>query len=157
MICPKTIIFCFTILLNLCLSDAFSGSSDEVKYLPGLDFKINYRHYSGYLNSTNGRFLHYWFFESQRNPAEDPVVLWLNGGPGCSSLLGLLTEQEPIHVNLDERTLYPNNNIWNLESNIIFLEAPAGVGFSYKNDKQYNTNDDEVAEANYVALQSFFF
>jgi cathepsin A (carboxypeptidase C) len=156
MICPKKMILCLIILLNLFRSDAFSGSSDEVKYLPGLDFKINYRHYSGYLNSTDGRFLHYWFFESQRNPAEDPVVLWLNGGPGCSSVLGLLTEQGPIHVNLDGRTLYPNDNAWNLVSNVIFLEAPAGVGFSYKNDKQYNTNDDEVAEANYVALQSFF-
>ena len=54
------------------------------------------------------------------------------------------------------RELYPNPNSWNLKNNIIFLEAPAGVGFSYKTDKNYQTNDDEVAKANYAAIQSFF-
>jgi len=150
------LLFSLIVLIKAISIESSSGDSDEVKYLPGLDFKINYRHYSGYLNSTDGRYLHYWFFESQRNPAEDPVVLWMNGGPGCSSILGSLTEQGPIHVNLDGTTLYPNNNAWNLEANVIFLEAPAGVGFSYKNDQKYNTDDDQVAEANYVALQSFF-
>ena len=87
----KVLYFCFISLINALLSESYSGIADEVKNLPGLDFKINYKHYSGYLNSTDDRFLHYWFFESQRSPPNDPVVLWMNGGPGCSSLLGLLT------------------------------------------------------------------
>ncbi|GIY82649.1 hypothetical protein CEXT_377571 [Caerostris extrusa] len=52
---------------------------DEIKELPGLNFPLNYKHYSGYLNATKGRYLHYWFVESQRSPSTDPcyfMVKW---------------------------------------------------------------------------------
>lgn len=48
--------------------------------------------------------LHYWFIESSRSPSTDPVVLWLNGGPGSSSLIGLLTENGQIVTNDDSLT-----------------------------------------------------
>lgn len=50
--------------------------------------------YSGYLNFTMGKF-HYVYFESQKTPSSDPLVLWLNGGPGCSSLIGMVYENGP--------------------------------------------------------------
>lgn len=129
---------------------------DEITSLPGLNFTLNYRHYSGYLNATSGRFLHYWFVESQSSPATDPVVLWLNGGPGCSSLDGFLSELGPLHVSADGKFLYNNPYSWNKHANVIFLEAPAGVGFSYANNKKYDTDDDSTSYDNYVALQNFF-
>ncbi|PRD22315.1 UNVERIFIED_CONTAM: putative serine carboxypeptidase [Trichonephila clavipes] len=86
---------------------------DEVIDLPGLEFPLNYKHYSGYLNATSGRHLHYWFVESQRSPSEDPLLLWLNGGPGCSSLDGFLNELGPLHVSADGKTLYNNTYAWN--------------------------------------------
>jgi len=129
---------------------------DEVDSLPGLYFPLNYRHYSGYLNATSGKFLHYWFVESQRSPSSDPVVLWMNGGPGCSSLDGFLSELGPLHVSADGKTLYNNTYSWNREANVIFLEAPAGVGFSYSKNGKYNTDDDTTSYDNYVALQHFF-
>ncbi|XP_041638558.1 cathepsin A-like [Cheilinus undulatus] len=129
---------------------------DEVTHLPGMTFKPNYRQWSGYLQARPGKFLHYWFVTSQRAPAKDPLVLWLNGGPGCSSLDGFLSENGPFHVNDDGFTLYENKFSWNKNANILYLESPAGVGFSYSDDKKYATDDDQVADDNYKALQSFF-
>ncbi|KFM77202.1 Lysosomal protective protein, partial [Stegodyphus mimosarum] len=129
---------------------------DEVETLPGLKYPINFKHYSGYLNATNGKFLHYWFVESQRSPSSDPVVLWMNGGPGCSSLDGFLSELGPFHVLADGRTLYNNTYSWNRVANVLFLEAPAGVGFSYSQDQRYDTDDDTVSYDNYLAIQHFF-
>lgn len=76
---------------------------DEVTGLPGLNYPIKFRHFSGYLNVGSGsggvnategegaRMMHYQFFESEDSPETSPVVLWTNGGPGCSGLLGLYT------------------------------------------------------------------
>jgi len=139
----------------VCLSVSLKHP-DEVTSLPGLDFPLNFRHYSGYLNATNGKFLHYWFVESQTSPSTDPVVLWMNGGPGCSSLDGFLSELGPLHVTPDGKKLYNNTFSWNAEANVIFLEAPAGVGFSYSSSKKYDTDDDTTSYDNYVALQHFF-
>ena len=52
--------------------------NDLVTDLPGLNWNVNYKQYSGYLDLNNGHHLHYWFMESQTNPAKDPVVLWLS-------------------------------------------------------------------------------
>ncbi|XP_067906064.1 lysosomal protective protein-like [Heterodontus francisci] len=144
-------------LLLLSVSSALGYfSPDEVLSLPGLSTKLNFRQWSGYLQASPGVHLHYWFVTSQQNPLSDPVVLWLNGGPGCSSLDGFLAENGPLHVNDDGSTLYINKYSWNKVANVLYLESPAGVGFSYSDDQNYATNDDEVAENNYLALQDFF-
>ncbi|XP_062328123.1 cathepsin A-like [Osmerus eperlanus] len=129
---------------------------DEVTMLPGMSFKPNYQQWSGYLKASPGKYLHYWFVTSQRDPLKDPLVLWLNGGPGCSSLDGFLSENGPFHVNDDGATLYENEFSWNKIANILYLESPAGVGYSYSDDKVYKTDDDQVADDNYLALESFF-
>ncbi|MGH0129439.1 UNVERIFIED_CONTAM: hypothetical protein FKN15_002202 [Acipenser sinensis] len=84
------------------------------------------------------------FVTSQRDPGSDPLVLWLKEGPGCSSLDGFLFENGPFHVNDDGATLYLNEFSWNKVANVLYLESPAGVGYSYSDDKNYQTNDDEV-------------
>ncbi|XP_054626679.1 cathepsin A-like [Dunckerocampus dactyliophorus] len=129
---------------------------DEVTHLPGMTFKPSYRQWSGHLQARPGKFLHYWFVTSQRDPVKDPLVLWLNGGPGCSSLDGFLSENGPFHVKDDGATLYENTFSWNRIANVLYLESPAGVGYSYSSDGNYTTDDDQVAEDNYKALQSFF-
>lgn len=133
-------------------------NGDLVTQLPGLDFKPDFKHYSGYLNGTGDRKLHYWFVESERSPSEDPLVVWMNGGPGCSSLLGFLTEQGPFTLTKsDSSHLTLNPYRWNQVANVLFLEAPAGVGFSYReNSEDLSTDDNQVARDNHQALKDFY-
>lgn len=132
-------------------------ADEEVIDLPGLPYPPSFRQYSGYLNATNGNHLHYWLVEAETvDPATAPTVFWFNGGPGCSSIDGFLTENGPFHVNPDGQTLYYNPYSWNQIANVIFLESPAGVGFSYSDDGTYRTDDDQTAIDNYAALQSFY-
>ncbi|MBN3288531.1 PPGB protein, partial [Polyodon spathula] len=144
------------LLLLGVLSVQGAPDSDEVKFLPGLDKQPSFRQYSGYLNVSESKHLHYWFVEAQLNPSSSPVVLWLNGGPGCSSLDGFLTEHGPFLIQDDGSTLKYNPYSWNMIANMLYLESPAGVGFSYSDDKNYTTNDTEVSMNNYLALKAFF-
>uniref|UniRef100_A0A8C5AKP5 Carboxypeptidase n=1 Tax=Gadus morhua TaxID=8049 RepID=A0A8C5AKP5_GADMO len=142
--------------LLLLLGSEAAPQGDEVVYLPGLGKQAAFKQYSGYLTIANNKHLHYWFVESQLNPAKDPVVLWLNGGPGCSSLDGMLTEHGPFLIQDDGVSLEYNPYSWNKISNMLYLESPVGVGFSYSKDKNYVTNDTEVSMNNYLALKQFF-
>ncbi|KAH9509418.1 hypothetical protein Btru_045848 [Bulinus truncatus] len=151
----KMIWLCQLILTTFCLIHG-APQEDFISDLPGLSWKPNFKQYSGYLKGSGSKKLHYWFVESSGNPKVDPVVLWMNGGPGCSSLHGFLTEHGPFRVDTDGETLQSFPFAWNQLANMIYLEAPAGVGFSYSEDKNYTTDDDEVAESNYLALQDFF-
>lgn len=138
---------------------SLTADEDEVKNLPGLEDAVNFRHFSGYLQADEKvkpkKFLHYWFVESESNPATDPIVLWLNGGPGCSSLGGMFTELGPFQVNDDGKTLARNEFAWNKVANVLFLESPAGVGFSYSNDLIDVHTDDSTARENHLALRNF--
>ncbi|CAI5456294.1 unnamed protein product [Caenorhabditis angaria] len=135
-------------------------ASDLVTDLPGLTFTPNFKQYSGFLDASQGNHLHYWFVEAQSSPAWAPLVLWLNGGPGCSSVLGLMTENGPFRVLEDGATVVENVNSWNKAANILYLEAPRDVGFSYRDSNQYGNdtlyNDDKTALDNALALIQFF-
>lgn len=78
----------------------------------------------------------YYFIKSERNPEEDPLLIWLSGGPGCSSLSGLLFENGPLSFNIesdngDIPSLVSTTYSWTKVANIIYLDQPAGTGFSY--------------------------
>ena len=108
--------------------------SDRLYSLPGLDSPFDFRQFSGYLNvdKAAGRNIFYWFAEAAVDAANAPVIFWTNGGPGCSSLIGLLAEHGPFRVDQKGETLVPNPMSWNLAANIFYVEQPAGVGFSYR-------------------------
>ncbi|KAI5654137.1 hypothetical protein M9H77_31324 [Catharanthus roseus] len=130
---------------------------DKIERLPGQPEGVDFDQYSGYVNvdENAGRTLFYYFVESPQNASSKPLVLWLNGGPGCSSLgAGALTELGPFRVKKDGKTLYRNPYAWHQEANIIFLESPAGVGFSYSNNSSdYNvTGDVSTARDSYTFI-----
>lgn len=145
----------FLLVSTLLCSSYAAPEEDLIKSLPGLRKQPMFRQYSGYLEALGNRHLHYWFMESTGNAATDPVVLWLNGGPGCSSMLAVLTEHGPFTIQTDGSLEY-NPYSWNQVANIIYLESPAGVGYSYSDDEDYATDDDQVSANNLAAIKSFF-
>jgi len=142
--------------------------SDEITSLPGWEGDLPTKQYSGFLDAGSGKHLHYWFVQSEGNvsgsPKDDPVVFWFNGGPGCSSLDGYFYEHGPLHVvepvvnsSTGVPTLYANPYAWNRIANLVFLESPAGVGFSYADTKAgLMHNDTSTAEDAYAAVVDFF-
>ncbi|XP_035687682.1 putative serine carboxypeptidase-like 23 [Branchiostoma floridae] len=123
--------------------------SDKIESLPGLNATLPFSQYAGYItvNESHGRRLFYWFVESQSDPERDPLVLWLNGGPGCSSFNGLFEENGPFSPNKDGKTLDLNPYSWNRNASVIFLESPSGVGFSYSDTtSDYTTGDCQTAQ-----------
>jgi serine carboxypeptidase-like clade 2 len=130
---------------------------DRITQLPGQPENVEFAQYSGYVtvNQQAGRALFYWLTEATKNPSSKPLVLWLNGGPGCSSVAyGAAEELGPFHIRSDGKTLYLNPYAWNKMANILFLESPAGVGFSYTNTSSdlQTTGDKRTAEDAYVFL-----
>ncbi|GER56661.1 serine carboxypeptidase-like protein [Striga asiatica] len=130
--------------------------ADKIVALPGQQqLSVKFSQYSGYVtvDSKAGRALFYYFTEAEE-PANKPLVLWLNGGPGCSSIGGgAFTAQGPFRVNPDGKTLWYNKYAWNIVANVIFLESPAGVGFSYSNTtSDYVTGDEQTAKDSYTFL-----
>ncbi|KAF7194192.1 Carboxypeptidase S1-like B [Pseudocercospora fuligena] len=73
----------------------------------------------------------FWFFEARKDPANAPLSLWMNGGPGASSMLGLLVENGPCYVNSDSNSTRLSEWSWNNEVNMLYLDQPVQTGFSY--------------------------
>ncbi|KAL0553458.1 hypothetical protein IC582_007353 [Cucumis melo] len=106
---------------------------------------VSFKQYAGYvdIDVKNGRSLFYYFVEAEKQPEKNPLTLWLNGGPGCSSIGGgAFTELGPFYPSGDGRGLRKNPMSWNKASNLLFVESPAGVGWSYSNtSSDYNYGD----------------
>lgn len=114
----------------------------------------NVTQYSGYLDDdAEDKHLFYWFFESRNDPANDPVVLWLNGGPGCSSMTGLFMELGPSKLDKDGK-LIRNPSSWNANASVIFLDQPVNVGYSYSGGSVTSTT---AAGKDVYALMTLFF
>ena len=128
------IISFFMCSLNYVSSYTNEALLDQVTQLTGLNEEIYFNQFSGYLNlGETKKNIHYWLVESESNPVDDPLVFWTNGGPGCSGLIGFLTEQGPFRPD-ESGQLQMNEWRWNRIANMVFLEQPVGVGFSYSDD-----------------------
>ncbi|KAJ4846111.1 Serine carboxypeptidase-like 20 [Turnera subulata] len=152
--------------ISLCmlLSFAFIGAIPNdtlITSLPGFNGAFPSNHYSGYI-SFDEKNLFYYFIVSERNPSTDPVVLWLNGGPGCSSFDGFVYEHGPFNFEDGGSDgglpkLHLNPYSWSKVSNIIYLDSPCGVGLSYSpNPSKYETDDFKTAADTHNFLLKWF-
>ncbi|KAF8017745.1 hypothetical protein BT93_H2827 [Corymbia citriodora subsp. variegata] len=132
------------------------SESDRVINLPGQPSTPSISHFSGYItvSEAHGRALFYWFFEAQSRPSQRPLLLWFNGGPGCSSVgYGAAVELGPLRVNANGTGLLYNKHAWNREANLLFVESPVGVGFSYTN----TSSDLSMPDDAFVAEDAYSF
>ncbi|KAI7993658.1 Serine carboxypeptidase-like 34 [Camellia lanceoleosa] len=134
--------------------------ADLVTKLPGQP-PVTFRQYAGYVtvNETHGRALFYWFFEATKKPENKPLILWFNGGPGCSSIgYGAAEELGPFFPQKDTPELKFNNRTWNKAANLLFVESPVGVGFSYTNTSSdiQQLGDTITAKDSYNFLVNWF-
>ncbi|XP_063225186.1 venom serine carboxypeptidase-like [Bacillus rossius redtenbacheri] len=114
--------------------------------------------YSGYLtvNKNLNSNLFFWFFPAEVKAATAPVLLWLQGGPGASSLFGLFGENGPFYVS-KRNTLKRRKYAWTSSNSVIYIDNPVGTGFSFtESDDGYARNETAVGEDLYCALQQFF-
>ena len=124
---------------------AAKPEEDRVLYLPEMGNFDKFAAFSGYVDISKGKKIHYMFVESQTSPTTQPVVIWFNGGPGCSSMLGFAQEHGPFVVPDGGQTFVPNPYSWNLEANMLYIESPAGVGYSYGQTEADRTFDDTTS------------
>uniref|UniRef100_A0A7N0VCP7 Carboxypeptidase n=1 Tax=Kalanchoe fedtschenkoi TaxID=63787 RepID=A0A7N0VCP7_KALFE len=114
-------------------------------------------HHAGYysLPHSQSARMFYFFFES-RGKKDDPVVIWLTGGPGCSSELAVFYENGPFHITKN-LSLEWNEYGWDKVSNLLYVDQPIGTGFSYTSDeKDIRHNEKGVSDDLYEFLQTFF-
>ena len=111
---------------------------------------------SGYVQLPHTVDAHYffWYFESRRDPRNDPLVLWLTGGPGCSSLLALLAENGPCHV-LPDLSTRLNPYSWTAVSNVVWLDQPTAVGFTYGDARDWDDSEERVGAHVLSFLEGF--
>ncbi|KAF2608996.1 hypothetical protein F2Q68_00045584 [Brassica cretica] len=126
------------LILQLVLLIHDADSASIVKFLPGFEGPLPFELETGYIGvgEEEEMQLFYYFIKSERNPEEDPLLLWLSGGPGCSSISGLLFENGPLTIKLEEYngtlpSLVSTTYSWTKTTSIIFLDQPVGTGFSY--------------------------
>ncbi|XP_076949479.1 serine carboxypeptidase-like 13 [Bidens hawaiensis] len=155
------VIICFHVSTSTLTSNSSAG---RVKYLPGFQGPLPFYLETGYVGVGENEDvqLFYYFIQSESDPDNDPVMLWLSGGPGCSSISGLLFEIGPIefgdeHYNGSLPTLVSRPNSWTKMASIIFLDLPVGTGFSYARTARasYST-DNQLCDHAYEFMRKWF-
>ncbi|KAJ4842745.1 hypothetical protein Tsubulata_027206 [Turnera subulata] len=146
-----TVCLALLLLLQLCSGLAVSNGRSAVKHLPGFQGPLPFDLETGYVGVDESEEvqLFYYFVKSQGNAKEDPLLLWLTGGPGCSALSGLVYEIGPLNFNVEEYNgslpmMVLNPYSWTQVSSIIFVDLPVGTGFSYSKTQLSPETSDSI-------------
>ncbi|CDP06925.1 unnamed protein product [Coffea canephora] len=143
-------LFLLLVYVQACSNLAMAGSI--VKFLPGFEGPLPFELETGYIGvgESEDVQLFYAFIKSESNPQSDPLILWLDGGPGCSSFSSLFfgigpVILEPLSFDGTVPKLVLNPSTWTKVVSIIFLDSPAGTGFSYAKTAQASQSSDFLA------------
>lgn len=152
-------LFCLNLVWSLTLAVATLDPDDAVTSLPGYG-KLKNRQFAGFMqvNASYDHNLFYWFVEAAtgNTPGVTPTLLWLNGGPGASSMMGLLVENiGPLTLQLNG-TLTENKHTWAASYNVMIFDNPVGAGFSYTKPNGYVTSEEQMRTEYYAGLLGFF-
>ncbi len=138
-------------------ADPTSPDEHLVTDLPGLaKDAFPTRQWAGLLTvdeATDGKFF-YWFLEAATDAASKPLLIWLNGGPGCSSMDGFFLENGPFKVQ-EDLTLAVHPYSWHKAANVLYVDQPVGTGWSFTGKKKYCDDDACINRHMYAFLQSF--
>ncbi|PWA56686.1 serine carboxypeptidase-like 16 [Artemisia annua] len=151
--CRSKIVTFSSLLLLLTLQSHFTvptNSKTIVTSLPGYPGELPFKLETGYVGigeKEEAQFF-YYFVESERNPEEDPLIFYLTGGPGCSAVITFFYQIGPFSFNFDNApeniTMTLNPNSWTKMANVIFVDMPAGAGFSYATTKEASISSDSI-------------
>ncbi|XP_010046975.2 serine carboxypeptidase-like 17 [Eucalyptus grandis] len=146
---PQGALACYLFLHLLLALAPVALSQKVVTTLPGYDGELPFYLETGYIGvgELEESQLFYYFVESQRSPALDPLMLWLTGGPGCSVLSAFFYESGPVEFsyvgyNGSLPSMHVNPHTWTQGLNIIYVDAPIGTGFSYSTTAENYYIDD---------------
>lgn len=96
-------------------------------------------------------------YQALKNPKTAPVIIWMNGGPGLSSLYGFFLENGPLELDSTGTTLSNRTSSWNQIGHVIYFDNPIGAGFSYTQDARgYSVNEIGASKNLYEALRQFY-
>ena len=153
----------FAAVYAAAVGDAIATEPPHEKFrinaLPGLAQTIDFNQYAGLLEvdpKNNGK-IFFWLCEAQNSPETAPLIIWFTGGAGCSSLGGLFLEIGPFRIQQDS-SFRINPYSWNQRANVLFVDQPAGVGFSKTDRNPPVAKGEELEQISgqfYAFLQKF--
>jgi len=128
-----------------------------VHSLPGAPDGPLLKMHAGHIevNPEHHGHLFFWHFQNRHLADKPRTVIWLNGGPGCSSEDGALMEIGPYRVGTGGKLSY-NDGSWDEFANVLFVDNPVGTGFSYVDTNSFLHELDEMADQFIVFLEKFF-
>uniref|UniRef100_A0A7C9F6F9 Uncharacterized protein n=1 Tax=Opuntia streptacantha TaxID=393608 RepID=A0A7C9F6F9_OPUST len=143
----------FLLFFSLLVLSSISFAATIVKSIPGYPGSLPFRLETGYIGTGEEEEiqLFYYYIKSERDPKTDPLLIWLNGGPGASAVSGLVFEIGPLRFNFPAcrqsgvPTFELNPYAWTKVASVVFVDSPVGTGFSYSTTSEGYYSDDITA------------
>ncbi|CEP18402.1 hypothetical protein [Parasitella parasitica] len=154
----RGILYGLLVLSSISFISTLEAEDYKVTSLPGIDVdSLNFTQYAGHIeiSSETDSNLFFWMIEREIASDNEKLIIWLNGGPGCSSMDGLFLENGPFRVNPD-LSLAVNEGGWQNYATNIFVDQPVGTGFSFANTDSYMHNMSQITEEFVTFMDKIF-